>query len=90
MKTTTKYGLILGSTALAIVAIYFLVPIQQWKKYKENHPSLFEVQDDATPTYINFCKSYWKAFFAIGTPKEEDITYDGGELPEVVVKPNNE
>ena len=29
MKTTTKYGLILGSTALAIVAIYFLVPIQQ-------------------------------------------------------------
>lgn len=90
MKTTIKYGLILGSIALAIAAVYFLLPFQQWKKYKENHPSLFKEQDKATPTYKNFCKSYWKAYFAIGTSKEENITYDGGELTEVVIKPNNE
>lgn len=88
MKTTTKIGIMLGSSGLALIALYFLVPLKQWKKYKENHPSLFEVQDEATPKYTEFCKSYWTTFGKVGTEKEEEITYDGGELPEVVVTPS--
>ena len=88
MKTTTKIGIMLGSSGLALIALYFLVPLKQWKKYKENHPSLFEVEDETTPKYTEFCKSYWTTFNKVGTEKEEEINYDGGELPEVVVTPS--
>lgn len=88
MKTTTKIGIMLGSSGLALIALYFLVPLKQWKKYKENHPSLFEVEDETTPKYMDFCKSYWTTFNKVGTEKEDEITYDGGELPEIVVTPS--
>lgn len=87
MKTSTKIGLILSLTGLGLVIAYFITPYKAWKKYQTEHPSLFEVKDDKTPTYLNFCKSYWKTFGIIDTPKEEDMTFTGGEI-DVVVKPN--
>lgn len=88
MKTTTKLGIGISMLIAAAIIAFFVIPIKQWKKYKETHPSLFEVKDKATPTYWKFCLSYWKTFGAMNTEKEEDITYDGGELEEIVVTPN--
>lgn len=90
MKTATKLGFFLGSSAIVIILGYFLTPIKAWKKYKETHPSLFEVKDEATPTYLDFCQSYWKAFIKVSEGKEDELTYDGGELPEVIITPNKE
>lgn len=80
-----KISIVLGLSALAVAVAFLTLPIKQWKKYKENHPSLFEVNDKATPKYWDFCLSYWKTFFIMDTEKEEDITYDGGELKEFTV-----
>ena len=70
--------------------MYFLMPLKAWKQYKEKHPSLFEVKDKATPKYYQFCKSYWKDFILVSDGKEDQVTYDGGELPEFVVTPSKE
>ena len=75
---------------IALLLMYFLIPMDAWKQYKENHPSLFEVEDEATPTYWQFCKSYWKAFILVSDGKEDQITYDGGELPEIVITPSKQ
>lgn len=85
MKTPTKIAITIGAIILALITMYFLIPIKAWKKYKAEHPSLFEVDDENTPTYRNFCKSYWNTFGKVGTEKEDEITYDGGELPEINV-----
>lgn len=90
MKTATKLGFFLGSSAIALLLGYFLMPLKEWKKYKETHPSLFEVKDEATPTYLEFCKSYWKTFIKVSEGKEDEITYDGGELPEITITPNKQ
>ena len=83
MKTITKIGIGLAVTVAGLAALYLLLPLKAWKKYKEEHPALFEVQDEATPTYISFVNSYWKTFSQTGTPKEEEMTYDGGQLPDI-------
>lgn len=83
MKTITKIGIGLAVTVAGLAALYLLLPLKTWKKYKEEHPALSEVQDEATPTYMSFVNSYWKAFGQTGTPKEEDMTYDGGQLPDI-------
>lgn len=87
MKTPTKIAITISAIILALIIMYFLIPIKTWKKYKAEHPSLFEVNDESTPTYRNFCKSYWSTFMKTGTKKEDEITYDGGELPEVTIRP---
>ncbi len=87
MKAATKFGIFLGTTGLALIITYFVAPLKEWKKYKANHPSLFEVKDETTPTYMEFCQSYWKTFSKIDTEKEDEIIYDGGELDEIVVTP---
>ena len=87
MKTVTKIGFVLGSSAIAVALMYFLMPYKQWKKYKAEHPALFETKDEATPTYLKFCESYWKTFGLVVAEKEDEITYDGGELPEVTITP---
>lgn len=87
MKTPTKIAITIGAIILALIIMYFLIPIKAWKKYKAEHPSLFEVDDENTPTFRNFCKSYWNTFKKVGTEKEDEITYDGGELPEYTVTP---
>lgn len=87
MKTTTKIAFAIGLGSITLAIAYFLIPRKEWKQYKENHPSLFEVQDENTPTYNDFCKSFWKTFGKINTEKEQDITFDGGELPEYTVTP---
>lgn len=87
MKTFTKITLVATIIIMAIIGIYLITPIKTWKKYKAEHPSLFEINDESTPTYWNFCKSYWSTFMKTGTKKEDEITYDGGELPEVTIRP---
>lgn len=88
MKTFTKITLVATTIIMAIIGIYLITPIKTWKKYKAEHPSLFEVNDESTPTYWNFCKSYWSTFIKTGTKKEDEITYDGGELSEFIVYGN--
>lgn len=88
MKTFTKITLVATIIIMAIIGIYLITPIKTWKKYKAEHPSLFEVNDESTPTYWNFCKSYWSTFIKTGTKKEDEITYDGGELSEFIVYGN--
>ena len=85
MKTPTKIAITIGAIILALIIMYFLIPIKAWKKYKAEHPSLFEVNDENTPTFRNFCKSYWNTFGKVGTEREDEITYDGGELPKIDV-----
>ena len=88
MKQATKIGFIFGSSTIALALFYFLTPLKQWKKYKEEHPSLFEIKDEATPSYLAFCESYWKTFWNITSGKEDEITYNGGELPEITITPD--
>lgn len=88
MKTFTKITLVATTIIMAIIGIYLITPIKTWKKYKAEHPSLFEVNDESTPTYWNFCKSYWSTFMKTGTKKEDEITYDGRELSEFIVYGN--
>lgn len=83
MKTITKIGIGLAVTVAGLAALYLLLPLKAWKKYKEEHPALFEMKDESTPTYMSFVNSYWKTFSQTGTPKEEDMTYDGGQLPDI-------
>ena len=90
MTKYTKIGLIVSLSGIALVLTYFLAPLKEWKEYKQNHPSLFDVQDENTPTFAHFCESYWKTFMKINTPQENDITYDGGELDEFIVYPDND
>jgi hypothetical protein len=90
MKGITKFGIVIGLGGIAACLAFYTIPLKQWKKYKAEHPSLFEIQDEATPTYWNFVKSYWKTLGMVLTDKEEDITYDGGELPEIVITPNKD
>ena len=85
MKTSAKIGLILCCSSVSLTLAYFLTPLRQWKKYKENHPSLFETEDEATPKYIDFCYNYWKTFGKVAAGKEDEITYDGGELDEITI-----
>ena len=85
MKTPTKITITIGAIILALIIMYFLIPIKARKKNKAEHPSLFEVDDENTPTFRNFCKSYWNTFKKVGTEREDEITYDGGELPEIDV-----
>lgn len=87
MKTFTKITLVSIAIIVTVISIYLIAPIKTWKKYKKEHPSLFEKEDENTPTYWSFCKSYWSTFMKIGTEKEDEITYDGGELPEIIVTP---
>lgn len=87
MKTFTKITLVAITIIATVISIYLIAPIKTWKKYKTKHPSLFESEDENTPTYWRFCKSYWSTFMKIGTEKEDEITYDGGELPEIIVTP---
>lgn len=89
MKTATKIGFLLGSSTVTIALMYLLTPLKQWKKYKAAHPALFEVKDEATPSYLDFCHSYWKTFIKVAEEKEDNITYDGGELPEITITPSN-
>lgn len=90
MKKATKIGIILGSSAVVILLGYFLIPLKAWKEYKENHPSLFAGNDDNTPKYSDFVNSYWKTTGKVMTGNIDDITYDGGELPEIVITPQKE
>ena len=90
MKAITKISFAIGLGGITMLLLYFTLPLKQWKKYKAEHPSLFEVKDEATPTYLDFCSSYWKTFGKVIADKEDEITYDGGELPEIVITPNKE
>ena len=83
MNKALKITLILAAILAAAAVVFFTVPMKAWKKYQAEHPALFEVQDEATPTYLAFCKSYWKTMGMIVTDKEEDITYSGGQLPDI-------
>lgn len=83
MKKATKYGMIIGLPAITILLMYFLTPIKAWKKYQQDHPALFETKDEPTPTYWDFCQSYWKTFVKYSEGKEGDITYTGGQLPDI-------
>ena len=93
MNKATKYGIFIGTPAIAIALLYCTMPHKAWKKYKAEHPVLFEDGVKNKPTYLDFCKSYWKTFLKTAQEKEEEITYTGGQLPEIDVianKPNNE
>lgn len=90
MNKALKIALWILIPLIALALIYFLVPMEAWKQYKERHPVIFETNDEATPTYRQFCKSYWKAFILISNDKEEEITYDGNEISEITVTPNKQ
>ena len=83
MNKALKITLILAAILAAAAVVFFTVPMKAWKKYQAEHPALFEVQDEATPTYLAFCKSYWKTMGMVVADKEEDITYSGGQLPDI-------
>ena len=89
MKKGIKIGLIIGTPALALLLLYFITPYKSWEKYKADHPSLFDDPNRIKTTYLEFCQAYWKTFFLFVQDKEEDITYDGGELDEIVITPQN-
>ena len=88
MNKTLKIGFWIVLILIAIAAVFFITPKNAWEQYKERHPSLFEVEDEATPTYWNFCISFWKTFFKTKEDNEDEFTYDGGELPEIVITPS--
>lgn len=85
MNKALKITLILAAILAAAALVFFVTPMKAWKKYQAEHPALFEVQDEATPTYLAFCKSYWKTMGKVVADKEEEITYSGGQLPDIDV-----
>lgn len=85
MNKSFKIGFFIGMPVIALLLTYMLVPLKIWKAYKANHPTLIEVKDEATPSYLDFCHSYWKTFLEVSKGNEENLTYDGGELDEVII-----
>lgn len=85
MNKALKITLILAAILAAAALVFFITPMKAWKKYQAQYPALFEVQDEATPTYLAFCKSYWKTMGKVIAGKEEEITYSGGLLPDLEV-----
>lgn len=87
MTKITKIKTILISTITIIILAYLLIPYKKWKEYKESHPSLFITKDSNTPHYWDFIKSYWKTNGKIAIDNTDDLTYDGGELSEIIITP---
>ena len=81
--------IILALVVVAIIAAYFLAPLSDWKK-----GVLYNVGADkiayspTTCTYIMYCAIWWKCKFLKETEvKNENFTYNGGVLDEIVITP---
>ncbi len=103
MANSKKIILPIVALVAAAIGVFFLAPLQAWKKKTgiraipdkiTNMETLLIVTNkthvftpDNTPYYA-YCVWWWKAYF--GTQMEytdENHTYEGGELPEVTVTP---
>lgn len=76
-----KILFILGLVFLALILIYFAAPSSDYTKTKENIP---------TVGYLDYIKSWWKAKYTETCKQDNDLTYQGGELPEITVTPNKQ
>ena len=85
----------------AAVAVFFLAPLKAWKNKTmitvkgliENGIAFYSPKT-VTPentSYVQYCLVWWQCYFGTqATYTSPDHTYDGGELEEITVKPNNE
>ncbi len=79
----------------AAVAIFFLAPLKAWKNktmitIKRTQDGIPPFTPENTP-YMQYCLIWWQCYFGTqATYTSPDHTYDGGELEEITVKPNNE
>lgn len=99
MMASKKIILPIVALVAAAVGVFFLAPLQAWKKKtgitrKEVIHSgiIYEQTITYTPDNCNFakyCYIWWTCYF--GTQMKytnENHTYEGGELPEVTITPN--
>lgn len=82
--------IIVALVVVAIIAAYFLAPLSDWKK-----GVLYNVGADKiayspqSSTYIMYCAIWWKCKLLKETQvTNEDFTYNGGNLPEIVITPS--
>ena len=90
MKTKTTKIIIPIITALtAVVAIFFAAPLKDWREYREYirkntntgvAGGWMYTEEIGFKGYSKYCLIWWKKKFT-------QTTIDGGELPEVTVKP---
>ena len=103
MANTKKIILPIVALVAAAIGIFFLAPLQAWKKKTgircipdvitnvepilQDAPQTVVHTPDNTPYYA-YCIWWWKAYF--GTQMEytdENHTYEGGQIDEITVTP---
>ena len=96
----TKILLPIIALLCGAAGIYFLAPLQAWKKgtiinkQKKTNSGYEEfAYSPQTCNYLQFCCAWWQAYFGKKTADDEDTTYNGGKLEEITVtgkrKPEN-
>ena len=83
----TKIILPIALVLFALAAIFFLAPLDEFKReeesLRERQATMYTIQAVQTQPwwkkYLQFCIAYWRTKFT--------GTYDGGTLPEIKVTP---
>lgn len=81
---------------IAIIGVYFLAPLMDWKDMDEKDKWYIPTGDPdsistGTPTkipYGKYCFDWWKVKILESKDKQDTVTYTGTELPEVTITPN--
>lgn len=85
---------------IAIIGVYFLAPLMDWKDMDEKdklylptrsydaHKPILGVSSPTKIPYVKYCFDWWKVKILESKDKQDTVTYTGTKLPEVTITPN--
>lgn len=85
MKTSMKILTYAALVLIALIAVFFLAPLKDWKARKKSYESMATLVAIERESYQAYCYKWWVSKMKIQI--HEDKIYDGGMLDELTVTP---